>query len=63
MTITARLLSFPAILFVIFGVAACTPEVGSEKWCQMMKDKPKGDWTANHAADFTRHCIFPNNDK
>lgn len=63
MTIKARFLTFPAILFVIFSASACTPEVGSEKWCQMMKDTAKGDWTANQAADFTRHCIFPNNDE
>lgn len=63
MTIKAKFLAFPAILFVLFGLSACAPEVGSEKWCQMMKDKPKGDWTANQAADFTRHCIFPTNDK
>ena len=39
-------------------MAACAPEVGSDKWCAMMKEKPSGDWTANEAADFTKHCIF-----
>jgi hypothetical protein len=38
--------------------AACSPEVGSEDWCKEMKDKPKGDWTANEAADFARHCVL-----
>lgn len=38
-------------------VAGCAP-VGSERWCENMKEKPKGDWTANEAADFTKHCIF-----
>ena len=38
--------------------AACAPEVGSEKWCEMMKQKPKGDWTANEAGNFTKHCLF-----
>ncbi|MDH5187964.1 MAG: DUF3012 domain-containing protein [Rhodospirillaceae bacterium] len=48
--------------FIIAGVAfiisACAPEVGSDKWCEQMKEKPKGDWTANDAADFTKHCIL-----
>ena len=38
--------------------AGCAPEVGSEKWCNQLKEKPKGDWTANELADFTKHCIF-----
>lgn len=38
--------------------AACEPEVGSKDWCDDMKDKPKGEWTANEAADFAEHCIF-----
>ena len=45
-------------LCLVAASAACTPEVGSEKRCQMMKDKPTGDWTANQAADFARHCII-----
>lgn len=39
-------------------ISACAAEVGSEKWCAQMKEKPKGDWTVNEAADFTKHCIF-----
>lgn len=47
-------------LLAIIGltVAGCAPEVGSEKWCQQMKEKPKGDWSANEAADFAKHCVF-----
>jgi hypothetical protein len=36
----------------------CTPEVGSESWCKYMQEKPKGDWSANEAADYARHCAF-----
>ena len=39
-------------------LTACAPEVGSKKWCDSMKDKPKGDWTANEAKDFAKHCVF-----
>ena len=38
-------------LAVLAGLAtllgACSPEIGSEAWCQDMKQKAKGDWTAN----------------
>ena len=50
------------VLVVTVGGAiflgACSPKVGSEAWCADMKSKPKADWTANEAADFTKHCIF-----
>jgi Protein of unknown function (DUF3012) len=39
-------------------LSACAPEIGSEKWCVQMKEKSKGDWTANEIADFTKHCLF-----
>ena len=39
-------------------IAACSPEVGSKEWCEDMKNKPKGEWTANEAADFAKHCIL-----
>ena len=39
-------------------LAACAPEVGSPKWCEAMKEKPRGDWTANEALDFARHCVL-----
>ena len=39
-------------------LGACSPEVGSEDWCQDMKQKAKGDWTANEATNFAKHCIL-----
>ncbi|MFA0412732.1 DUF3012 domain-containing protein [Vibrio renipiscarius] len=48
-------------LFAVLGlslfVIGCT-EVGSEAWCQDMTEKAKGDWTANEATDYAKHCIF-----
>ena len=47
------------VLLVIAGaLTACAPEVGSEEWCADLKDKPKGDWSANEAKDFAKHCIL-----
>jgi hypothetical protein len=43
---------------LLLTLFACAPEIGSEKWCANMKEKPKADWTANEAADFAKHCIF-----
>jgi len=38
--------------------AGCAPEVGSRAWCEQLDETPKGDWTANQAADYARHCVF-----
>ena len=50
---------FAALVLVLsFLIGACSPEVGSAEWCADLKDKPKGDWSANEAADFAKHCIL-----
>ena len=49
---------FFALLAIVGTVSACAPEVGSEEWCADMKEKPKGDWSANEAADFAKHCVL-----
>jgi hypothetical protein len=51
-------LRWAACVLVCGWLAACAPEVGSDKWCQQLKDKPKGDWSMNEAADFARHCLL-----
>ena len=46
------------LTIVLTSLTACAPEVGSEKWCDKMKDKPKKDWTAQEAGDYTKHGVF-----
>jgi hypothetical protein len=52
-----------AVAFVLLAIGVlesvgCAPEVGSPAWCERMDAKPKGDWTANEAADYARHCLL-----
>lgn len=47
-----------AVPVFVFGLAACEPEVGSDKWCEKMADTPKGDWSTNDAKAFAENCIF-----
>lgn len=47
-----------SLLAVSFFVIACSPEVGSEAWCADLKEKPKGEWSANEASDYAKNCIF-----
>jgi len=54
----SRLLSLSAIALTTLILSACSPEIGSDKWCQNMEAKPKGDWSANEATDYAKHCLF-----
>lgn len=49
-----------AVGLAIFAaaLAGCSPKVGSEAWCQDLKDKPRGDWTLNQTADFAKFCVL-----
>jgi len=57
------LLSLIATTLLMLGLSGCSPEVGSETWCQNLDNKPKGDWTANEATDYAKHCIFKSDDQ
>ncbi len=49
---------FALAVFAFGALTACSPEVGSKEWCEDLKEKPKGDWSANEAADFAKHCVL-----
>ena len=53
-----KVLTLSGLIAVSLLISACAPEVGSEAWCEKMKEKPKGDWTATEAKDFAKHCVF-----
>ncbi len=47
------------LLLLSLGLlSACQPEVGSPAWCEKMEKTPKGDWTANEAADYMKYCVL-----
>ena len=56
--IVRKLSALAFSLLLITGLSGCSPEVGSEAWCEQMKEKPKGDWSSNEAADFAQHCLL-----
>jgi hypothetical protein len=52
----------PLVMLAVGALLAGCAPVGSARWCANMKAKPKGDWTANEAVDFAKHCVLPDND-
>ena len=51
-----------ALVAVLLLSTACSPEFGSKKWCENLAEKPKGEWTANEAGDYAKHCLFRSGD-
>lgn len=47
-----------AVVAALAWLSGCAPEVGSERWCQAMRDKPRGDWSANEALEFAKSCVL-----
>ncbi len=41
-----------------FIIAACSPEVGSDEWCDNLKKNRMMEWSAKEAKDFTKHCVL-----
>ena len=45
-------------ILMVFSLIGCSAEIGSEKWCSSMSEKPKGDWSTSEVADYAKHCVF-----
>ena len=58
MSVLKRILAAALAGACLFTLAACSPEIGSEKWCANLKAKPKGDWSTNEVIDYAKHCIL-----
>lgn len=58
MTSVRRFAPFALAAFAAAALAACEPEVGSKEWCQKLDEKPKGDWSANEATEYTKSCVL-----
>jgi len=46
------------LLMALGLLTGCAPEVGSQQWCDDLKEKPKNDWTMQEASDFAKNCLF-----
>jgi len=51
-----RIIFLTATLTLLF--TGCSPEIGSDKWCEKMKEKPNGEWTLTETKEFAKNCVF-----
>ena len=54
---TGIFMRFLLPLIMLLALSSCA-KVGSDAWCEKQEDKPKGDWTANEAADYAQYCLM-----
>jgi hypothetical protein len=40
------------------GITGCSFQVGSDAWCEKMKERDKAKWSAEDAGNFAKHCIL-----
>lgn len=45
------------LVLLIVSLTGCA-KVGSERWCENLEGKPKGDWSMNEASDYAKNCIL-----
>jgi hypothetical protein len=46
------------VLLSMLFLSACSPEAGSQAWCEDMDEKATGDWSANEAGEYATSCVF-----
>ena len=46
------------VMMNVATLAGCSPEVGSEAWCEKLRETHKADWSSRDAAAYAKHCIF-----
>lgn len=45
-------------LSALFLFTGCQQEIGTQAWCDSMDQKSKGEWSAQNAVDYTKHCVL-----
>jgi hypothetical protein len=58
MNATTRFVVLALTALLALSLGGCAPEVGSEKWCANLKEKPKGEWSLNETTDYAKHCLI-----
>jgi hypothetical protein len=58
MNLVRKLAIITCLVSPLVVLSACAPEVGSDEWCGALKEKPKSDWTASEAGDYTKYCVL-----
>ena len=46
------------LVLAVLALTACGDRVGSDEWCEKMKEKPKGEWTMEETGDYTKYCVL-----
>lgn len=56
--VSSRIAAIGFALVFSLGIAACSLQVGSDAWCEKMKERDKAKWSTEDAGNFAKHCIL-----
>ncbi|MFV8818650.1 DUF3012 domain-containing protein [Haliea sp. E17] len=43
---------------IVLGLAACSAEPGSKKWCEAKAEQPKSEWSGSDATTYLANCVI-----
>ncbi|MDJ0786166.1 MAG: DUF3012 domain-containing protein [Myxococcota bacterium] len=52
-----------AVVLLALTLPGCAPRVGSDRWCEKQRDKPKGEWTLDETGDYAKYCVLGMSDE
>jgi hypothetical protein len=55
---SSRIAAAGLALVFSLGITACSFQVGSDAWCEKMKERDKAKWSTEDAGNFAKHCIL-----
>lgn len=55
---TIRITTLLGSIGALFLLTACEPEMGTQEWCEMIKEKGVENVTAKEGADFAKNCVL-----
>jgi hypothetical protein len=59
MVTRAKHLRIVGLTAVLFSATSCSPEFGSDEWCNNLMNKPRDAWTVEEVKGVARYCIAP----
>lgn len=45
------------LIMATLFVASCAPEEGSVRWCQVMDERPKAEWSLDDGVTYAKYCL------
>ena len=45
------------LVLTLLVLTGCSPQPGSESWCEAKREQAKSEWSASDLGTYTKHCL------